>query len=63
MKFSWLAGVNFPVAQVRDSAVFGQRLDACGGIAERDKDHIGSEGRHPLLILGSVRINQPLLMQ
>ena len=51
-----LTGADIPVAQVRDSAVLCQRMDARGGVAQRDQDDLGPQGRHPLLILGQARI-------
>ena len=51
------AGVDIPLAQVRDSALLCQRVDARGGVEERDQDHLRPEGRHPLLILGQASLN------
>ena len=50
------AGADIPVAQMRYPAVLRQRVDARGGVAQRDEDHIHPQGRHPLLVLGSVSI-------
>ena len=33
-----------------------QRVDARGGVAQRDQDDLRPQGRHPLLILGQARI-------
>ena len=55
------AGADIPVAQVRYAAVLSQRVDARGGVAQRDQDHLRPQGRHPLLLLGSVSITAECL--